>query len=235
MYKLSFGKIHPKIETITRFQDIKGLEPRKNSIGKTYPVKFIGVKNINQFSLELDYKCDYGIILIDNQEIIKKVYFTNPVELEKVNGNSLDMQAYLFGASKGVIKAWTTYFFNGVKEYNLWKNLKPSERQGWLELAMSCQTIDFEDLKTIIEIDGLDIKCYDDFYCTIGEALNGPGGYFGRNLNALADCIYSPEFGTKKLQKVVWKNSKKCRWALKKNFKYILDLFHEFQIEVELL
>jgi hypothetical protein len=137
MYKLSFGKIYPQIETITRFQDIKGLEPRKNSIGKTYPVNLIDVENINQFPLELDDECDYGIILTDNQEIIKKVYFMNPMELEKVNESSLGMQAYLFGASKGVIKAWKNYFSTGVKEYNLWKNLKPSERQGWLELAMS--------------------------------------------------------------------------------------------------
>src|SRR4051812_37279261 len=132
MYKLSFGKIYPEIETITKFQDIKGLELTKKSINRTHPVNLIGVENIHQFSLELDDECDYGIIFIDNQEIIKKVNFMNPVELE-YNGNSLDMQAYLFGASKGVIKAWTTYFYNGVKEYNLWKNLKPSERQGWLE------------------------------------------------------------------------------------------------------
>ncbi|WP_432944427.1 barstar family protein [Kribbella sp. CA-253562] len=29
----------------------------------------------------------------------------------------------------------------------------------------------------------------DGFYCAIGEAVNGPGGYFGWNLDALVDCL----------------------------------------------
>jgi RNAse (barnase) inhibitor barstar len=29
----------------------------------------------------------------------------------------------------------------------------------------------------------------DSFYCAIGEAVNGPGGYFGWNLDALKDCL----------------------------------------------
>ncbi|MEU0544614.1 barstar family protein [Nocardia sp. NPDC005978] len=29
----------------------------------------------------------------------------------------------------------------------------------------------------------------DGFYCALGEAINGPGGYFGWNLDALADCL----------------------------------------------
>lgn len=235
MHKFAFGKIYPEIEIITKFHDIENFEPKKDSIYKTCPVKLIGVEDINQISLELfDDESDYGIILIDKYEIIKKTFFLKPVKLKKVNRNSVNIEAYLFGGSKGVTKAWKNYFSTGIKEYNLWKNLKPSERQGWLELAISCQNIDFENLKTIIEINGSDIKCYDDFYCALGEALNGPGGYFGRNLDALADCISSSEFGTKKLQKIVWKNSKKCKWKLKKSFKSILDIFYEYQIEVEL-
>lgn len=26
-------------------------------------------------------------------------------------------------------------------------------------------------------------------YAALGEAVNGPGGYYGRNLDALADCL----------------------------------------------
>ncbi|WP_327590963.1 barstar family protein [Nonomuraea sp. NBC_00507] len=29
------------------------------------------------------------------------------------------------------------------------------------------------------------------FYLAMGEAINGPGGYFGRNLDALDDCLRS--------------------------------------------
>lgn len=28
-----------------------------------------------------------------------------------------------------------------------------------------------------------------DFYCAMGEAVNGPGGYFGATLDGLHDCL----------------------------------------------
>ena len=47
----------------------------------------------------------------------------------------------------------------------------------------------------IFRIDGRKIKSTKDFYREIGIAVNGPGGYFGRNLDALADCLRGG-FGT---------------------------------------
>ncbi|MEU8710139.1 barstar family protein [Streptomyces sp. NPDC048565] len=38
-------------------------------------------------------------------------------------------------------------------------------------------------------IDGSRITGLDSFWDVIGEAVNGPGGYFGRNLDAFADCL----------------------------------------------
>ncbi|WP_406629688.1 barstar family protein [Amycolatopsis sp. WGS_07] len=42
-----------------------------------------------------------------------------------------------------------------------------------------------------IVIDGKGLSSKDSFYCAIGEAANGPGGYFGSNLDALDDCVRS--------------------------------------------
>jgi RNAse (barnase) inhibitor barstar len=47
----------------------------------------------------------------------------------------------------------------------------------------------------IYRIDGRKIKSSSDFYREIGAAVNGAGGYFGRNLDALADCLRGG-FGT---------------------------------------
>ena len=47
----------------------------------------------------------------------------------------------------------------------------------------------------IYRIDGRKIKSASDFYREIGSAVNGAGGYFGRNLDALADCLRGG-FGT---------------------------------------
>ncbi|GAA1391342.1 hypothetical protein GCM10009639_21050 [Kitasatospora putterlickiae] len=50
-------------------------------------------------------------------------------------------------------------------------------------------------MTTVYLLDGTRIRTTDDFWHAIGEAVNGPGGYFGRNLDALADCL-GGGFGT---------------------------------------
>lgn len=44
-------------------------------------------------------------------------------------------------------------------------------------------------------LDGTRIRTLEDFWRVIGETINGPDGYFGRNLDAFADCL-SGGFGT---------------------------------------
>ncbi|MFC3997625.1 barstar family protein [Nocardiopsis sediminis] len=44
-------------------------------------------------------------------------------------------------------------------------------------------------------IEGREVTSLDRFWQVIGEAVNGPGGYFGTNLDAFADCL-SGGFGT---------------------------------------
>ncbi|ANS31446.1 hypothetical protein R1CP_34160 [Rhodococcus opacus] len=38
-------------------------------------------------------------------------------------------------------------------------------------------------------IDGARIHTLDDVFTVVGEAVRGEGGYFGRNLDAFADCL----------------------------------------------
>jgi RNAse (barnase) inhibitor barstar len=38
-------------------------------------------------------------------------------------------------------------------------------------------------------IEGIRTSTRPALYCALGEAVNGPGGYFGSNLDALADCL----------------------------------------------
>ncbi|MFF4607825.1 barstar family protein [Streptomyces sp. NPDC001339] len=44
-------------------------------------------------------------------------------------------------------------------------------------------------------LEGAQIRTLEDFWRVIGEAINGPDGYFGKNLDAFADCL-SGGFGT---------------------------------------
>ncbi|MCP9274991.1 barstar family protein [Mycolicibacterium arenosum] len=47
----------------------------------------------------------------------------------------------------------------------------------------------------VYRLDGRKIKSVKDFYREIGRSVNGRGGYFGANLDALADCLRGG-FGT---------------------------------------
>ena len=97
---------------------------------------------------------------------------------------------------------------------------------------MAFQNIEKSASKSEAIVDGRHIKSIEDFYCSLGEAINSFGGYFGRNYNALIDCITNSEFGGNDIKRIYWKNSKKSRWKLKNNFKIILEIFNDHDIEI---
>jgi RNAse (barnase) inhibitor barstar len=69
--------------------------------------------------------------------------------------------------------------------------------------------------RPVYVIRGERVKSLEDFYREIGEAINGPGGYFGTNLDALWDCLRggfgTPEEGGYALR---WLNAETSRQAL---------------------
>lgn len=46
-----------------------------------------------------------------------------------------------------------------------------------------------EPLGRAYRVDGAHVSDITSYCCALGEAVNGPGGYFGWNLDALADCL----------------------------------------------
>ncbi len=82
----------------------------------------------------------------------------------------------------------------------------------------------------IYRIDGRKIKSPSDFYREIGAAVNGAGGYFGRNLDALADCLRSG-FGTpeKRPYEFEWRHSALSRHYLDDVAHKKLPLFEAIQ------
>ena len=64
----------------------------------------------------------------------------------------------------------------------------------------------------VFHLDGRRIESIQDFYREIGRAVNGPGGYFGENLDALVDCLRGG-FGTPEDQPFAfdWQHSETSR------------------------
>lgn len=233
---LSIGIIYPELKILSKIDNIKGLENKAKTLDYTTILALENVENLTSLisAIESNWNNDeygFGIIFKDNNNN-HKCYHINIHEIISIEDNNILLKAFAFGASKGVMKAWKNYFSKEIEEPNLWTNLKQSERQGWLELTMSFQNIENSVSKSEATIDGKYIKSVEDFYCSLGEAINGSGGYFGRNYNALIDCITSPEFGGNDIKKIYWKNSKKSRWKLKNHFKTILEVFKDYGIEI---
>ncbi|MDP1978954.1 barstar family protein [Undibacterium sp.] len=103
---------------------------------------------------------------------------------------------------------------------NRWADLDFLQRRSWLNLVRKhhclCET-DIEDkpANMVYELDGNYVTDYSSFLIALGEAINGPGGYFGGCFYALADCLCGG-FGAETPFTLIWKASNIARIALDK-------------------
>ncbi|QES51832.1 hypothetical protein DEJ50_32250 [Streptomyces venezuelae] len=73
-----------------------------------------------------------------------------------------------------------------------WAGLDTRQREAWLELVRErgCGlTQQNRPAGYVYELDGRHITDEPGLYLALGEAVNGPGGYFGGGLDALVDCL----------------------------------------------
>ena len=100
---------------------------------------------------------------------------------------------------------------------NRWAGYVGADREEWL-------TVVFHDSRwrtghpdrpsgRVYDLDGTHVTDKASFYLAIGEAVNGPGGYFGWNLGALDDCLCG-HFGAEAPFTLVWHHSHIARESL---------------------
>lgn len=106
------------------------------------------------------------------------------------------------------------------KKLGEWINLSDREKSEWLSAARDRAFADdsgsYEKRKNqTVEINGLNVEDELSFYCEIGEAVNGPGGYFGLCFHSFDDCLFGG-FGLDFPYKIVWSNYKYSKKHLNK-------------------
>ena len=67
-------------------------------------------------------------------------------------------------------------------------------------------------MKTYI-FEGTTISSLELFFRQFGEMVNGPGGYFGRDLHSFDDCLFGG-FGLENPCEVIWKGAEHLRSVL---------------------
>ncbi|MET7942605.1 barstar family protein [Streptomyces sp. NPDC005302] len=89
-----------------------------------------------------------------------------------------------------------------------WTGLDTRQRGAWLDLVRErgCR-LKPQDRAAghAYELDGRHITDQAGLYLALGEAVNGPGGYFGGNLDALHDCL-GGTFGYTAPATLLWRN-----------------------------
>jgi hypothetical protein len=141
-----------------------------------------------------------------------------------------------------ILKHWHT---GRPTEKNLWANYDRELRHHWsgVALAHHCDASD-RPAGTTYDLDGRFVTDIEGFYCAIGEAINGPGGYFGWNLAALDDC-FCGGFGAQAPFRLVWHNSAVAREHLVVGYdqrqlgpattlEYLLDMLTAHHVEIDL-
>jgi RNAse (barnase) inhibitor barstar len=129
-------------------------------------------------------------------------------------------------------------------EKNLWAGYDRELRHYWAGLAL-VRSPGGPDRPagTTYDLDGRFVTDIEGFYCAIGEAINGPGGYFGSNLDALVDCLRG-RFGARTPFRLVWHNSVVAREHMVDGYDrhrlgtavslhYLVDLLAAEQVEID--
>jgi hypothetical protein len=98
-----------------------------------------------------------------------------------------------------------------------WRALPIGSREGWVEVAglrhaESAAKAKESSPRREVVMEGDEVKDVASFFCAIGEAFHGPGGYFGENFTALEECL--EEYLRGAPVRLIWRNMDVARSAL---------------------
>jgi hypothetical protein len=142
----------------------------------------------------------------------------------------------------GILESWHT---GRPAEKNQWAGYDRTSRHHWAGVALAHQSgTPDRPAGTSYDLDGRYVTDIEGFYCALGEAINGPGGYFGWNLDALDDC-FCGGFGARPPFRLVWHDAAIAREHLVSGydrlrlgptttFDYLVDMLTEHHVELDL-
>ncbi|MDT0468539.1 barstar family protein [Streptomyces gibsoniae] len=114
---------------------------------------------------------------------------------------------------------WERWLAGPPGTLGAWSDLDARERDAWLDLVRErfCRRERHDrPAGHAYELDGRHITDVPGLYLALGEAVNGPGGYFGGCLAALDDCLRGT-FGHTAPATLLWRNSANAREHLSRN------------------
>ena len=183
-------------------------------------------------------------------------YFANHVTVTAVRPSDgsgpelLDVGLRLWcgGALPGAERVWELMRTGRLDRTGMWRPLDAEGRRAWLSVALRSHGYRSggrpdAPAGRVFTLDGRAVTDRDGFYCALGEAVNGPCGYFGWNLDALDDCLCGG-FGATTPFTLEWRHSAVARGTPAArhpavrgeltSFGPLLEILRERRVEVRL-
>jgi hypothetical protein len=115
----------------------------------------------------------------------------------------------------GAFEIWELWRAGRPAESGLWAGYDTELRTQWTGAALAHHRPGTPDKPagTAYYLDGRNVTDLPGFYCAIGEAINGPGGYFGWNRGALRDCVIGG-WGAARPFRLIWHHAAVARTHL---------------------
>lgn len=98
---------------------------------------------------------------------------------------------FLTEPSYEAMEIWKKWMVSKPTIKNTWSSLSQRRRLGWLEVVRMQHHATYCNIPTNNNyfLDMTHVRDSVSFYCALGEAMNGPGGYYGFSLDSLDDCF----------------------------------------------
>ncbi|WP_405880355.1 barstar family protein [Streptomyces sp. NBC_01136] len=112
-------------------------------------------------------------------------------------------------------EAWDVSWRERQSEPNSWARCSPQGREFWLDRAQerTNQYGSDEAPGSTYHLDGRHVTDAPAFHCALGEAVNGPGGYFGHDLSEVVGCLRGG-YGAEPPFTLVWHDADVARACL---------------------
>ncbi len=200
-------------ESCGYFHDLLGLSGDRQvnfHNGKYHQIELKRITPINclqEWCLRIDKQAQFKarnflIGILDKSQTVIGSYFLGlgePIECKSNDYESNEFDISLIGRLQDIcnpnsLALWDIWRDGGPSSKNIWSGYSFEQRRAWLEIVGLYQTVNStrvrsSQAKSIFHLDGSFIVDYPSFFCAIGEAINGPGGYFGKCIDSLSDCL----------------------------------------------
>lgn len=182
-------------------KDIIGLS--ENKAQNFYNITLMGLRLTEAFIKYFTAsKCRISGIHISMLEQDGKIigsYFFVPEKLISFHKDVIFQEEISLNLSGGfssapsfeALEIWDKWMISKPVVINTWASLSKKQRLGWLEVVRIHSNFNKNNTaeNKHYYLDMTYVMDSISFFCALGEAMNGPGGYYGFNLDSVEDCF----------------------------------------------